>query len=116
MKDLFKSVFNRKTITPVLFWLGVFFLLTFIVFPGLTYSNTFINIMSLIVGLITLIVVFYYLKLDKLVSNEEPPTKEEVVTKPKKMTAVKKPSKPRKPKKSEFPMEPHKPIKKTKNK
>ncbi len=69
MKDLFKKVFSKKTVTPIFVTFGSFAIVTFIVFPGLTASNTIINILSGIIGLFTLAFIHYYINLDLFVNK-----------------------------------------------
>lgn len=69
MKDLFKKVFSQKTASPIFVGFGVFAIFTFIVFPGLTASNTILNILCGILGIFTLIFVYYYINMDKFVNN-----------------------------------------------
>jgi hypothetical protein len=66
MKDLLKKVFGKKTVSPIFVGFGTFAIITFIVFPGLTAANTILNVLSAIVGIFTLVFVFYYLKMDDL--------------------------------------------------
>ena len=70
MKELFKKVFSKKTATPIFVGFGAFAIVTFIVFPGLTAANTFINIMSVFIAVFVLVFVFYLLKIDKFVNPE----------------------------------------------
>ena len=69
MKDLLKKVFSEKTSSPIFVGFGVFAIMTFIVFPGLTAANTILNILSAILGLFTLIFVYYYIHMDKFVDK-----------------------------------------------
>ena len=69
MKDLLKKVFSKKTSSPIFVGFGTFATLSFIVFPGLTATNTILNILSGILGLFVLIFVYYYINMDKLVNN-----------------------------------------------
>ena len=69
MKDLFKKVFSQKTSSPIFVGFGTFAILTFIVFPGLSAANTALNILSGILGLFTLIFVYYYINMDKFVDK-----------------------------------------------
>jgi glucan phosphoethanolaminetransferase (alkaline phosphatase superfamily) len=69
MKELFKKVFSQKTSSPIFVGFGTFAIFTFIVFPGLTAANTTLNILSGIVGLFSLIFVYYYIKMDKFINN-----------------------------------------------
>jgi len=69
MKDLFKKVFSKKTVTPIFVGFGLFAIVSFIVFPGLTVANTIINILSGIIGLFTLAFVYYYMNLDLFINK-----------------------------------------------
>jgi hypothetical protein len=114
MKDILNKVFDKKIVKPIFIGFGTFSIFTFIVFPGLTVANTAYNIVSAIIGLFTLVFVFYYLKGDQIY---DPPTIEPGETEldyispdelqPKKKSVKKKPVK-----KSEFPIEPHHTTKK----
>lgn len=129
MKELFKKVFSQKTSSPIFVGFGTFAILTFIVFPGITVANTILNIISGILGLFTIIFVYYYINMDKFVDKyiniELGETEldyinpEELQPKkkrnPKQFDGVKSDEqfvKTRKKKKSEFPLPPHYPIKK----
>jgi len=122
MKDILKKVFDKKTLLPILIGLATFAIFTFIVFPGLSTANTIINILSGLLGLFTLVFIFFYLRSDKTYYEtpvdetimEPGETELDYVSKedltPKKKTTRKKPKKP------EFPMEPHHPKPKAKSK
>lgn len=62
MKQLLEKVFNKKICSPIFIGLGTFAIFTFIIFPGLTAANTIVNILSGILGLFTLVFIFYYLR------------------------------------------------------
>ena len=128
MKELFKKVFSKKTATPIFVGFGAFAIMTFIVFPGLTAANTILNIFSGLIGLFTLIFIYYYINMDKFVDeyiNIEPGETELDYINPEELKPVKKRNtkqfngvksdeqfvKTRKKKKSEFPLPPHHPIK-----
>jgi hypothetical protein len=130
MKDLFKKVFSQKTSSPIFVGFGTFAIITFIVFPGLTAANTILNIISGILGLFTIIFVYYYINMDKFVDkfiNIEPGETELDYINPEELQPKKKRNvkqfdgvksdnqfvKTRKKKvsKSEFPLPPHHPIK-----
>ena len=128
MKELFKRVFSKKTATPIFVGFGAFAIMTFIVFPGLTAANTILNIFSGLIGLFTLIFIYYYINMDKFVGeyiNIEPGETELDYINPEELKPVKKRNtkqfdgvksdeqfvKTRKKKKSEFPLPPHHPIK-----
>ena len=93
MKELFKKLFSKKTSTPVFVGFGVFAIFTFIVFPGLTVANTFLNIVASLVGIFTLTFIFYYIDGDKFfstVSNEIEPGETELDYLPKEEVVKKK--------------------------
>lgn len=133
MKELFKKVFSKKTSTPIFVGFGAFAIFTFIVFPGLTAANTMFNILSGILGLFTLIFVYYYINMDKFVDqfiNIEPGETELDYINPEELKPKKKRNtkqfdgvksdepflKTRKKKKSEYPLPPHHPVKKSNTK
>lgn len=70
MNKMLKKVFTNKltkTLTTIL--ISVLFY-TFLVFPGLTLDNTFINLVSGVLGVLYLIFLFYYFNLDVLFTKE----------------------------------------------
>ena len=69
MKELFKKVFSQKTSSPIFVGFGAFAIFTFIVFPGLTAADTMLNVLSAIVGIFSLIFLYYYIKMDKFVDQ-----------------------------------------------
>ena len=128
MKELFKKTFDNKITTPVFVGLGTFAIFTFIVFPGLTAASTIFNVVSALVGLFTLVFVFFYMKDSDLFAEPviEPGETELDYINPEELKPVKKRNpkqfdgvksdekfvKTRKKNKSEFPLPPHHPIKK----
>ena len=60
MKELFKKVFSRKIMEPLILWIVSILVLEFVVFPGLTVDNTFLNILSGITGIVLGIIVLTY--------------------------------------------------------
>ena len=129
MKELFKRVFSKKTATQIFVGFGAFAIMTFIVFPGLTAANTILNIFSGLIGLFTLIFIYYYINMDKFVGeyiNIEPGETELDYINPEELKPKRKRNskqfpevkseepfvKTRKKKKSEFPLPPHHPTKK----
>ena len=66
MKELLKKVFSKKISTPVFVGFGVFAIFTFIVFPGLSVDNVFLNIITTLIALFTLVFLFYYINGDKM--------------------------------------------------
>jgi hypothetical protein len=124
MKDTFKKVFSKKTSSPIFVGFGTFAIFTFIVFPGLTASSTILNILSGILGLFSLMFVYYYINMDKFVDglmNIEPGETELDYINPDELKPKKKRNskqfdgvktdepfvKTRKKNKPEFPMKPH---------
>jgi hypothetical protein len=69
MEDILKKIFNKKIATPIFVGFGTFAIFTFIVFPGLTVSNTILNILSALIGVFTLTYVFFYIKADKFIES-----------------------------------------------
>lgn len=111
MNELIKKVFSKKVITPIFVALGVFLVFTFIIFPGLTTNDGMINIVSALIGIFTLVFLFYYIDGFKVIKLTDEQIKEkleselgpvidemakDVLAKPKKKKT-----------KPEFPMEPH---------
>jgi hypothetical protein len=128
MKNLLKKVFSKKTASPIFVGFGAFAIITFIVFPGLTAADTMLNILSGVIGLFTLIFIYYYINMDLFIDkiiNIEPGETELDYINPEELTSKKKRNpkqfngvkseegfvKTRKKKKSEFPLPPHHPIK-----
>jgi hypothetical protein len=66
MKELLKKTFdiNVLSVVGVVFGIGLIF--QFIVFPGLTTSDTILNILSLLVGIFSLLFAFHFVKWKKL--------------------------------------------------
>ena len=60
MKELFKKVFSKKLMEPLILWIVAILLLEFIIFPGLTVDNTFLNILSVIAWIVLGIIVLTY--------------------------------------------------------
>lgn len=60
MKEIFKQSFSWETLKPFVIGMGSVLLLEFIIFPGLTIANTFINLVSgaLLFGLIIFTVTY----------------------------------------------------------
>jgi hypothetical protein len=69
MKQLLEKVFNKKISSPIFVGFGTFAIFTFIVLPGLTASNTILNILSGILGLFSIMFVYYYINMDKFVDK-----------------------------------------------
>ena len=69
MKQLLEKAFNKKVSSPIFVGFGTFAIFTFIVFPGLTLSNTILNVLSALIGLFTLVFLFYYIGGEKIVES-----------------------------------------------
>ena len=61
-KKIFKDLLNSKFTTSFLVGLLIVFLYHFIIFPGLTTANTIMNIGSAIIGVISLMFVYFFIK------------------------------------------------------
>jgi hypothetical protein len=62
MKEIFKNAFSWKTLEPFVLGVSSVLFLEFLIFPGLSVANTFLNLVSA-VGLIGVIIfVATYLK------------------------------------------------------
>lgn len=70
MKQALTKLFKKTNIEPIFVGLGIFVILTFLIFPGLTASNTLINIISALGAMVLGLYVFYYLGGDKFKTNE----------------------------------------------
>jgi hypothetical protein len=66
MKETLKKVFDKSVlaVVGVIFGIGIIF--QFIVFPGLTVSDTILNILSLLVGIFSLLFAFHFIQWKKL--------------------------------------------------
>jgi hypothetical protein len=78
MKELLKKTFNTSVlaVVGVVFGIGITF--QFIVFPGLTASDTILNILSLLIGIFSLLFAFHFVQWKKFfefLSDEEEPIK-----------------------------------------
>lgn len=73
MNKILKKVFTNK-LTKILTTILISVLFyTFLVFPGLTLDNTFINLVSGVLGVLYLIFLFYFFNLDLLFTKEKEP-------------------------------------------
>ena len=74
MKELLKKTFDTNVLAVVGVVLGLILTFEFIVFPGLTTSDTILNILSLLIGIFSLLFVFHFIQWKKLfgfLSQEE---------------------------------------------
>lgn len=58
MKEAFKKVFDKSVLLVVGVVLGCGIIFQYIVFPGLTTNNTYLNLISLIIGIFTIYFIF----------------------------------------------------------
>jgi len=75
MKELLKKVFSQKTSSLIFVGFGTFSIFTFIVIPCLISSLFILNLISVALGLFTIIFLYYYIKMDRFLSrfiNVEP--------------------------------------------
>jgi hypothetical protein len=63
MKEILKKTLAWKTLEPYAIGVGTVLLLEFLIFPGLTVNNTFINLLSAVTSLWLIIFTITYLKL-----------------------------------------------------
>lgn len=71
MKQALTKLFKKTNIEPILVGLGIFLILTFLIFPGLTSANTLTNIVSALGSIILGLFLFFYLGGDKLKSEKD---------------------------------------------
>jgi hypothetical protein len=62
MKEILKKTLAWKTLEPYAIGVGTVLLLEFLIFPGLTINNTFINLLSAVTLLWLIIFTTIYLK------------------------------------------------------
>ena len=70
MKEIFKKAFSVKSLEPFVVGISVILLLEFAIFPALTISNTFLNLLG--GGLGVGLVIFLYEYVKKKIHNVEP--------------------------------------------
>ncbi len=74
MKELLKKTFDTNVLAVVGVVLGLILTFEFIVFPGLTASDTILNILSLLIGVLSILFTFHFIQWKKLfnfLSKEE---------------------------------------------
>ena len=62
MKETLKKTFNPKILSVVGVVLGIILIFEFIVFPGLTASDTILNIISLLLGGFSILFAFHFIQ------------------------------------------------------
>lgn len=76
MKETLKKVFDKSVLSVVGIVFGIGLIFQFIVFPGLTASDTILNILSLLVGIFSLLFSFHFIQWKKIfdfLSEDETP-------------------------------------------
>jgi len=63
------KIFSKKIVVPFFSGIGTVAIFQWIVFPGLTAADTFLNIFAGIIGFFTLVFVYYSLGLDVIVKQ-----------------------------------------------
>jgi hypothetical protein len=60
MKEIFKKSFSRKTLEPFVLGVGTVLLIEFLIFPGLTVTDLFLNLFSAatLIGLIVFTIAY----------------------------------------------------------
>ena len=74
MKELLKKTFDTNVLAVVGVVLGLILTFEFVVFPGLTESDTILNILSLLIGIFSILFTFHFIQWKKLfdfLSQEE---------------------------------------------
>jgi predicted membrane protein len=61
MKEVLKKVLNRTVLEPIIIFIVSMATLQFLVYPGLTINNTFLNILSGALGIFLVLVVLVYI-------------------------------------------------------
>lgn len=62
MEKVFKKLISKDLVEPLLVASGALAIFHWVVAPGLSTNNTFVNILSTVVGLITVLFVVLYVK------------------------------------------------------
>jgi hypothetical protein len=74
MKELLKKTFNTDILAVVGVVFGLILTFEFIVFPGLTAPDTILNLLSILIGIFSILFTFYFIQWKKLfnfLSEEE---------------------------------------------
>jgi hypothetical protein len=66
MKETLKKTFNTSVLAVVGVVFGIGLIFQFIVFPGLTAADTILNILSILVGIFSLLFAFHFVQWKKL--------------------------------------------------
>ena len=62
MRKIFKNAFNRETLQPFAIGVGTVLLIEFIIFPGLTVKNLFVNFLSTLMIVVLIKFTIQYLR------------------------------------------------------
>ena len=71
MKELLHKVFDKKIVTPVISGIGIIAIFEYIIYPGLTAANTFINVLSVIITIFVFVFLYHLLKIDKILDSKD---------------------------------------------
>lgn len=71
MKKVVKNLFSKRLLEPVLVVFGLIAVLQWVVFPGLSETNTFLNVVSALVGILSATFVVLYVK-EQIFPSEKP--------------------------------------------
>lgn len=98
MKEALKKVFDKSVLAVIGVLILFVLIFEFIVFPGLTVADTYINILSFIIGLVSILFIYHYIQwrdlLDFITGEKEvvPPGETELDYLPKEEVIKKKPT------------------------
>jgi hypothetical protein len=67
MKETFKKVFDTSVLAVVGVLILFFLVFECIVFPGLTAADTYVNVLSFIIGLMSVLFVYHYIQWSDLI-------------------------------------------------
>jgi hypothetical protein len=101
MKEALKKVFDKRVLAVAGVLIIFVLVFEYVVFPGLTVADTYINVLSFIVGLISISFIYHYIQwedlIDFIVGKKEvvPPGETELDYLPKEEVVKKKPTRKR---------------------
>jgi hypothetical protein len=101
MKEALKKVFDKRVLAVASVLIIFVLVFEYVVFPGLTVADTYINVLSFIVGLISISFIYHYIQwedlIDFIVGKKEvvPPGETELDYLPKEEVVKKKPTRKR---------------------
>lgn len=98
MKEVLKKVFDRGVLAVIGVLILFVVIFEYVVFPGLTASDTYINILSCIIGVMSVLFIYHFIQwgdlIDFIVGKKEvaPIVEKELDETPKKEVVKKKPT------------------------